>query len=401
MQEHTTHRNVTFRLLPGTQERAEQLLGTARAVRYTWNEVKEARELHYSHAAGRTLESPTFFTLGKAFKALWDRETWLHEYSYAILRYTLKDQADAWKAFFEGTRGYPKWKNRHQAPAFPIPENVRIRDGRLAVPKVGWLELHRRGGNPYPDGEPLQARIRREGNRWYAVITYRVNQEHTVHNGHAIGVDRNVRQMADSDGEIHRMPGLERLNARLRRHKRALSRKKKGSNRRKQAVRKVARAERRLANARKAWLHRTSRKLADRAGTVVIEKLDTRAMTRSAKGTRDAPGTNVRAKAGLNREILHTGWGAMERMLEYKALELIRIPAAYTSQTCSACGVVDADSRRSQADFTCVACGHAQNADLNAARNILASATGATARRGAFTLVTPATREMDTAITLG
>ena len=218
------------------------------------------------------------------------------------------------------------------------------------------------------------------------------NQEHTVHNGHAIGVDRNVRQVADSDDEIHRMPGLERLNARVRRHKRALSRKKKGSNRRKKAVRKVARAERRLAIARNAWLHRTSRKLADRAGTVVIGKLDTRAMTRSAKGTRGAPGMNVRAKAGLNREILHTGWGAME---------LIRIPAAFTSQTCSACGGVDANSRRSQADFTCVACGHAQNADLIAARNILASATGATARRGAFTLVTPATREMDTAITLG
>ena len=315
MQEHATHQNVTFRLLPGTQERAEQLLGTARAVRYTWKKVKEARELQYSHAAGRTIESPTCFTLGKAFKALRDRETGLHEYSYASLRYTLKDQADAWKAFFEGKRGSPNWKNRHQAAAFTIPENVRIRDGRLAVPKVGWLELHRRGGNPYHDGEPLQARIRREGNRWYAVITYCVNREHTVHNGHAIGVDRNVRQVADSDGETHRMPGLERRNARLRRHKRALSRKKKGSNRRNKAVRKVARAERRLANARKAWLHRTSPKLADRAGTVVIEKLDTRAMTRSVKGTRGAPGTNLRAKAGLNREILHTGWGAMERML--------------------------------------------------------------------------------------
>ena len=401
MPEHATHRNVTFRLLPGSVEAAQLLLGTARAARYTWNEIKEARELQFEHAAGRAIERPTFFTLGKAFKALWDRETWLHEYSYDIVRYTLKDQADAWKAFFEGRSGYPKWKNRHQAPAFTIPDKVRIRDGRLAVPKVGWLELHRRGGNPYPDGKPVQARVRRAGRRWYAVVCFEVNREHTVHNGHVLGVDRNVRQVADSDGEIHRMPDLERLNAKVRRHQRALSRKKKGSNRRKKAVRKVARAARRLANARKAWLHRTSRRLADKAGTVVIEKLDTATMTRSAKGTKDAPGTNVRAKAGLNREILHTGWGAMERMLEYKALELIRVPAAYTSQTCSACGVIDADSRRTQASFKCVACGHAQNADLNAARNILASATGATARRGAFTLVTPVTREMDTAISLG
>ena len=38
--------------------------------------------------------------------------------------------------------------------------------------------------------------------------------------------------------------------------------------------------------------------------------------------------------------------------------------------------------------------------DLNAARNILASATGASARRGAFTSVTPNTREMDTGYTM-
>ena len=52
--------------------------------------------------------------------------------------------------------------------------------------------------------------------------------------------------------------------------------------------------------------------------------------------------------------------------------------------------------RRSQAEFRCGECGHAQDADINAARNILASGTGTTARRGAFTSVTPATREMDT-----
>ena len=122
-------------------------------------------------------------------------------------------------------------------------------------------------------------------------------------------------------------------------------------------------------------------------------------MTRSARGTRDEPGRNVGAKAGLNRVILNTGWSAMEQMLSCKAVELVRVPAAFTSQTCSACGVIDADSRCSQESFKCVACGQAQNADLNAARNILASATGASARRGAFTSVTQRIREMDTGYT--
>ena len=76
MPEHATHRNVTFRLLPGSVEASRLLLGTARAVRFTWNEIREARELQFEHAAGRAIERPTFFTLGKAFKALWDHETW-------------------------------------------------------------------------------------------------------------------------------------------------------------------------------------------------------------------------------------------------------------------------------------------------------------------------------------
>ena len=41
-------------------------------------------------------------------------------------------------------------------------------------------------------------------------------------------------------------------------------------------------------------------------------------MTKSAKGTAEKPGRNVKAKAGLNREMLAMSWGAFRRMLEYK-----------------------------------------------------------------------------------
>ncbi len=95
-------------------------------------------------------------------------------------------------------------------------------------------------------------------------------------------------------------------------------------------------------------------------------------MTASAKGTSEAPGRNVKtkAKAGLNRVILETGWGELRRMLEYKAGAVVAVNPAYTRQTCAACGVIDAASRKTQAEFSCVACGHADNADLNAAREI-------------------------------
>jgi putative transposase len=95
----------------------------------------------------------------------------------------------------------------------------------------------------------------------------------------------------------------------------------------------------------------------------------------SAKGTADAPGRNVRAKAHLNRAILDQGWRGFRTMLGYKLADrggrLIEVSAAYTSQTCAACGVIDARGRRDQSHFACVACGHEADADANAAINIL------------------------------
>jgi putative transposase len=97
-------------------------------------------------------------------------------------------------------------------------------------------------------------------------------------------------------------------------------------------------------------------------------------MSASAAGTVEKPGQNVAQKRGLNRSILDQGWSMFATMLRYKLAErggeLIEVPAAYTSQTCSCCGVVDKDSRKDQATFECGHCGHADNADTNAARNI-------------------------------
>ena len=128
------------------------------------------------------------------------------------------------------------------------------------------------------------------------------------------------------------------------------------------------RTQRRLAMRRRNWQHHFSRGLA--RGTVAVEDLQTRAMTASAKGTVDAPGRNVRQKAGLNRVVLATGWSGLRAMLAYKAPRLVAANPRHTSQTCAACGQTHAASRRSQASFKRVACGHAGHADLNAARKI-------------------------------
>jgi putative transposase len=122
-------------------------------------------------------------------------------------------------------------------------------------------------------------------------------------------------------------------------------------------------------------LHKTSTDIARSFGTVVIEDLNVKNMTASARGTREQPGRMVRQKAGLNRAILEQGWTAFAHLLTYKLEErggdLVTDDPAYTSQTCSACGATDKRSRKSQAVFKCFECGYRVHADLNAAINIL------------------------------
>jgi putative transposase len=125
---------------------------------------------------------------------------------------------------------------------------------------------------------------------------------------------------------------------------------------------------------RRDWVEKTTTELARRFDTIRVEDLNVRAMTRSARGTRDRPGSHVAQKRGLNREISRQGWGLLVARLKHKARGPLEfVPAAYTPQRCSQCGHVARENRKSQAVFQCGACDAGPcNADVNAARDIAA-----------------------------
>jgi len=159
----------------------------------------------------------------------------------------------------------------------------------------------------------------------------------------------------------------------MRRLERRLARARRGSQRRRRVRLAIARLRAREADRRKDWAEKTSTGIACRFDLIRVEDLKIKNMTRSAKGTAGNPGRNVRQKAGLNRQIMRSGWGLLVRRLEDKAPGRVeKINPAFTSQRCSACGHVDGKSRESQAVFRCAACGFAGNADVNAAINIAA-----------------------------
>ena len=185
-----------------------------------------------------------------------------------------------------------------------------------------------------------------------------------------VGIDRGVAVGAAlSTGQLLHCPALTaRERTRLRRLQRKLTRARRGSNRRGRVKHAIARVRARETDRRKDWAEKTSTGIARRFDLIRVEDLKIPNMTRSAKGTREKPGRNVCAKAGLNRGILRSGWGLLVRRLADKAPDRVeKIKPAFTSQRCSACGQVDRASRESQAVFRCTACGFACNADVNAA----------------------------------
>lgn len=138
----------------------------------------------------------------------------------------------------------------------------------------------------------------------------------------------------------------------------------------------MARYRQSQANTRREFAHQASHALAvdPRYLLYVFEALKVKNMTRSAKGTIEEPGSNVRQKAGLNRSILASAWGQTKQYLQYKARRagklVVEVPPFHSSQECGRCGHTHPDNRRTQSEFVCQACGHTENADRNAARVI-------------------------------
>jgi len=135
----------------------------------------------------------------------------------------------------------------------------------------------------------------------------------------------------------------------------------------------IARLRARETDRRKDWVEKASTGIVRRFDVIRVEDLRITDMTRSAKGTWQKPGRNV-------------------RRLEEKAPGRVeKIKPHHTSRRCSACGQVDRRSRESQAVFRCTACGYACHADVNAAQNIAAG--HAVTARGGDGDTRPANRE--------
>jgi putative transposase len=305
---------------------------------------------------------------------------WLAAGSAVVQQQAIRDHDQAMQKFFAGTHGRPSWRKAGCDEGFRVvgvePSDVRRLNRKWAeikIPKAGLVRF--RMSRPVPEGVKSFRVTRDSAGRWHIAFAHIPDPVPAPGTGGVVGIDRGVVVSAAlSTGELLRCPRLNpREQARLLRLERRQARARRGSNRRVKVKVQTAWVKARETDRRRNWAEKTSTDLARRFDVIRVEDLRIKNMTRSAKGTSDRPGRNVAQKTGLNKGIRQSGWGILVRRLEEKAPGRVeKVPPAYTSQRCSACGHVAAESRESQALFRCVACNFACNADVNAARNIAA-----------------------------
>lgn len=299
------------------------------------------------------------------------------------------------------------WRNgRRWAPSFRFPEGNKMaveklnrRHARVKLPKLGWVKFR---ATRSLDGETIRsATLSRDGAHWF--VSFLVDDEVSTPESHAapgsvVGVDRGVVvAVATSNGEL---VDREFVTTGERRRvvvlQRKLSRAGKGSVNRAKIRKDLARLRATERHRREDFCAQTAHRLAHTNAVVVLEDLKTRNMTRRPKPVEDPdkPGrylaNGAASKSGLNKAILGKGWHRFEQALNsvsrYSGTEVVKVPAAFTSQRCSACGRVDPKNRESQAVFRCTTCSRpAEHADVNAAKNILAAGLAVIACREATT----------------
>jgi putative transposase len=366
--------------------------------RYIWNLAVE----QHSHWHPGRASAPGYLEHCRQLTQARAGHPWLAAGSQTVQQQALRDFTQAMAAFLDPANPAwrPSWRKAGRNEGFRIVgrsgqwdlRRVSRHVGEVWVPKAGWVRFRWSRTVP-PDTKSYRVTMDRAG-RWhvaFAVITAPVP---APGNGQRVGIDRGVAVSAAlSTGQLlHTSALTARERTRLRRLQRTLARAQRGSNRRGRARHAIARLKAREADRRKDWAEKASTGIARRFDVIRVEDLKITNMTRSAEGTRENPGRGVRAKAGLNRGILASGWGLLVRRLEDKAPGRVeKVSPAFTSQRCSACGQVDRGSRESQAVFRCTACGFACHADVNAAINIAAG--HAVTARGGDGVARPANRE--------
>lgn len=398
-------RTFSFRLYPTSRQR-DALTKMLAAHCELYNAALEERREAWRRAKVNVSYNSQSAQL-KAIRAVRvDQAVW----SFTSQQQTLRRLDKAFAAFFrrvkEGqTPGYPRFRsvNRFDSVDFRQGNGIKFSadgcvPGHAALRVMGVGAIKVRMHRPLPDGAKLgQVSVKREGYgpraHWHVVMPVEVEAAPLPLTGRVIGIDLGVAHLLTATEPV---PGLTNTNGhapnprharqaadRLAEAQRALARCERGSNRRAKARARVAALHCKVRRQRVDTARKAALALVRHADVIVLENLRPMNMVRRPQPRPDGAGgylpNGAAAKSGLNRSILDAGWGVLTNAIVAKAEEagrkIVPVNPANTSRRCAQCGHTAAGNRITQAKFACQACGHTDNADRNAALNILRAGT--------------------------
>ena len=312
----------------------------------------------------------------------WKREfVWLKDCHSQTLQSSLKDLESALKNFFAKRADFPKFKRKGTKESFRFPQGCKLEqhNNRIYLPKIGWVR-YRNSRNVL--GKIKNVTVSQKCGKWYVSIQTEFEQEIPTPKGGEIGIDIGIVRFATlSDGTFFEpVNAFKTLKGKLAKLQKRFKHKTKFSKNWQKLKAKIAKLHHKIANIRKNHLHQISSTISKNHAIVYVEDLKVANMSKSAKGTAEKHGRNVKQKSGLNRAILDQSWYEFRRQLDYKLLwnggHLIAVPPRNTSRCCPACGHTTKDNRQTQSLFECVDCGYQNNADIVGAINILKRGQG-------------------------
>ncbi|HJH23727.1 MAG TPA: transposase [Paenalcaligenes hominis] len=293
------------------------------------------------------------------------------------MQQALKDLERAYKNFFAKRAAFPRFKKKGQSDRFRYPQGCKLdqENSRIFLPKLGWVRYR---NSREVVGMVKNVTVSHKAGKWFISIQTERDVEQPAPQGtSAVGIDMGIARFATlSDGTYYApLNSFKKHEVALRKAQQALSRKIKFSHNWEKAKTRVQRIHSRIGNARRDYLHKATTTISQNHAMVCIEDLKVSHMSKSAAGTTEQPGRNVRAKSGLNKAILDQGWFEFRRQLDYKLAWtggwLVAVPPHYTSQTCPECGHCSQSNRPTQAAFACVQCSFEEHADVVGAINVL------------------------------
>ncbi|MDB9445991.1 RNA-guided endonuclease InsQ/TnpB family protein, partial [Anabaena sp. CS-542/02] len=337
--------------------------GTARHA-YNWAnaailEVLKLRE------TDKSVKIPSAIDLHKRLVAqVKSQHDWYYEVNKNVPQKALADLRQAWDRCFKKTSKQPRFKKKGQRDSFYLESGTKAKPGmkndgkRVKLPSIGWVRL----AEPLPVAAIHNCVISRQAEQWFISMKYEIEKPTVNAKRPSVGVDIGIKELAvTSTGKVFSNPkAYRRMSKRLKRLQRRVTKKVKGSKNRAKAVKKLAKLHAKVVNIRKDSIHKLTHYLAKNHSVIKMEDLHVKAFLKNHK---------------LAGAIADCGMYEFRLQLEYKtekfSSQLIIVDRMFpSSQICSNCGNHRHKMPLKNRVYICPECGHTEDRDLNAAKNI-------------------------------